>query len=116
MRQLAKQTTFCLQMLTAEAGDWVCTTHREATNESDLKALVQSLCIQFSIWDDRVGGLRTGGISALEEGFKALGWTDPQPRPGERCERPGCMKRFCGYDRGDRLCFEHLQAAKEEER
>jgi hypothetical protein len=86
------------------------------TNElvSELLDLIEGFCVTFGIWDEQVGGLRTGGLSTLEAGFQVLGWTDPQPRPGERCERPGCMKRFSGYNRGDRLCFEHLEAAKEE--
>jgi hypothetical protein len=112
MRQLAKQTTFCLQMLTAEAGDWICTTHREATKESDLKALVQSLCIQFSIWDDRVGGFRTAGLSVLEEAFELLGWADPQPFPELCCDAPGCGKQWRVRQDDRRLCFHHAERWK----
>ena len=38
----------------------------------------------------------TGGLSALEEAFDALGWDDPRylPEEGNTCEIEGCVEPF----------------------
>jgi hypothetical protein len=48
---------------------------------------------QFAYWDNTVGGYWTGGLSALEDAFDALGWEEPYPAPEERCDEPNCKKR-----------------------
>ena len=58
----------------------------------------------------------TGGLSALEEAFEALGWEDPHylPEEGYTCEIEGCMEPdTCGthWSEGDdlylRICSKH---------
>ncbi len=59
--------------------------------------------------------IHTGGLSALEETFEALGWDDPHylPEQGYTCEVVGCMNEdSAGTHWGDskvylRLCHKH---------
>lgn len=61
----------------------------------------------------------TGGLSALEGAFIALGWDDPHylPEQGYTCEVKGCMEEdTCGMHWGDsplylRLCSKHHMQA-----
>ena len=61
----------------------------------DLRETLGSMVNQFAYWSDSVGGFTTGGLSALEGAFEALGWEDPHPQPDMRCDEPGCMKQQC---------------------
>jgi hypothetical protein len=58
-----------------------------------LRETIEALVSQFGYWSDSAGGLHTGGLSALEDAFDALGWEDPHPQPDMRCDEPGCMKQ-----------------------
>ncbi len=60
----------------------------------------------------------TGGLSALEEAFEALGWDDPHdlPEEGCTCDVVGCLEPdTCGmhWAKGDdmylRLCSKHAE-------
>ena len=58
---------------------------------------LESMVRQFAHWSDTAGGYWTGGLSALEEAFDVLGWSDPMPAPEARCDEPGCMRQIsCG--------------------
>ena len=73
---------------------------------------------QFAYWSDTAGGYTTGGLSALEDAFSVLGWTDPMPDMEVRCQRPGCMRQAtCGTPTPEgykRLCGEHYAEAEKE--
>jgi hypothetical protein len=67
--------------------------------------------------------ITTGGLSALESAFEALGWDDPHfiPEEGNTCEIIGCMNEITsGQNWGDMylsLCHEHgFMAFKKKER
>lgn len=65
----------------------------EPVGEPTREAL-EGMVHQFAYWHDTVGGLSTGGLSALEEAFEVLGWEDPHPVEASRCVWPsGCTKR-----------------------
>ena len=57
--------------------------------------------------------ISTGGLSALEEAFSALGWSDPYilPEEGNTCEIKGCMYHSTAgmpwEDMYLRLCHKH---------
>ncbi len=58
--------------------------------------------------------IHTGGLSALETAFEALGWDDPRYLPdaeGYCCEIQGCVETdTCGTPWGDyyvRICSQH---------
>ncbi len=57
--------------------------------------------------------LHTGGLSALEEAFDALGWPDPKSCPERECEAPDCHKEATtGTPTSDgykRLCGDHFR-------
>lgn len=77
-----------------------------------LTAALEDMCCQFAYWSEKDGGgLWTGGLSALEGAFGVLGWDEPHPVPGMRCDEPGCKKqRVCGWPspKGYRnTCGEH---------
>ena len=63
--------------------------------ERDVREVLEHMVHQFAYWSESVGGLGTGGLSALEDAFEVLGWDDPHPVPGARCQRPyaDCMGR-----------------------
>lgn len=56
----------------------------------------------------------TGGLSALEAGFAALGWDDPRPAPECECQHPDCHEwATCGTPTKDGykfLCYHHYEA------
>ncbi len=78
---------------------------------------IEGLVVQYAPWDHGVGGFQTGGLSALQDAFDALGWDDPHPYPAGRCEEPGCMRqRSCGMPAPDGyrwLCGEHYRLVEE---
>ena len=61
--------------------------------------------------------IHTGGLSALERAFEALGWEDPHfiPEEGNTCEVKRCLEHdTCGTHWGDlylRLCGKHIRDA-----
>ncbi|HEY6568592.1 MAG TPA: hypothetical protein VI341_13835 [Actinomycetota bacterium] len=59
---------------------------------AETREALESMALQFGYWSDGVGGIGTGGLSALEEAFDVLGWDDPHPLPERRCDEPGCMQ------------------------
>ena len=76
-----------------------------------LRAALESMVNQFAYDNDR-GEYHTGGLSALEEAFDALGWDDPHPMPAELlCDESGCNRRStCGWKSTTgyrRTCGEH---------
>ena len=78
---------------------------------AELRDALEGMVRQFAYWSDKAGGYCTGGLSALEDAFDALGWDDPYPAPSARCDEPGCMKQAtCGSPSptGYRwTCFDH---------
>jgi hypothetical protein len=71
---------------------------RLATLESDnarLREALEDVVCQFAYWGN--GGLITGGLSALEDAFSTLGWSEPHLCPDQTCDEPGCKERSsCG--------------------
>ncbi len=80
--------------------------------------------LEDMVWQFGYRGVRdnkpiiyTGGLSALEGAFGALGWDDPRylPEEGFTCEVVGCMEDdTAGTHWGDsklylRLCSEHYR-------
>lgn len=61
-------------------------------NLADLREALEDMCYQFGYWNEGVGGIGTGGLSALEYAFELLGWDDPHPVPEMCCDEPGCTK------------------------
>lgn len=55
---------------------------------------LEDLVCQFGYWNDGVGGITTGGLSALEGAFEILGWDDPHLLPEMCCDEPGCKKQI----------------------
>ena len=81
-----------------------------------LESALEDMCYQFA-YNNNKGEIHTGGLSALENAFAVLGWTDPQPLPKEMlCDEPKCKKRAtCGIPTASgykRLCGEHYQKAE----
>lgn len=65
--------------------------------------------------------ISTGGLSALESAFSALGWDDPYilKEEGNTCEIAGCMNEIAsGTTWGDMylsLCSEHSRMKRDKE-
>ena len=80
-------------------------------SREELKDALESMCYQFGYWNDAKGGLTTGGLSALEDAFDALGWDDPHLVPEMCCDEPGCKRQAnCGTPTATgyrRTCGEH---------
>lgn len=80
---------------------------------SDEREAIEDLIMQFGYRTKKGGRLAvtTGGLSALEEGFRILGWDDPHPITDLECERDGCHdEATCGTPTPDgykRLCYHH---------
>ncbi len=72
---------------------------------------LEGMVHQFAHWHGGVGGYTTGGLSALEDAFEALGWEDPHPYPKGRCDEPDCMEQAtCGWPTSGgyrRTCGKH---------
>lgn len=80
------------------------------TREEEAREVIEGLLHQFA-YDGEGPSLHTGGLSALEDAFDFLGWTDPYPIPGSKCDEPGCSKRIsCGWPSGTgyrQTCGDH---------
>jgi hypothetical protein len=82
---------------------------------ADFRGIVKDLVWQFADRgnDHRGKWLSTGGLSALDGAFKALGWDDPYYVEGGGCEHPGCQAwATCGAPTASgykRLCREHFR-------
>ena len=72
---------------------------------------------QFGYWTEADGGgIWTGGLSALEDAFDALGWDDPHLMPERACDEPGCPReahigtpKVSGQPQGyRRTCRQHV--------
>ena len=64
-----------------------------------LKEALEYMVYQFAyrIQDKGRLALSTGGLSALEGAFAALGWPDPKPYTAGECDEPGCSAAVtCG--------------------
>lgn len=93
--------------------------HREALRalkEKDEAAeVVKDLLHQFAYSGEKDGRamLWTGGLSALEWGFKFVGWDNPHFTPELECEQTDCHAMAeCGANTPDgykRLCGKHYQ-------
>ena len=78
---------------------------------------LESMVFQFGHRGTKNGKptLYTGGLSALEEAFEVLGWTDPHylPEEGYTCEIEGCIEpNSCGVTWGGyylQLCSKHYR-------
>lgn len=87
---------------------------------SNWREVVEDLCFQFGCCGHDANGkwLHTGGLSALEAGFEALGWEDPHYVMEGGCEHPGCKAwDTCGTPTPDgykRLCGDHYRALRTE--
>ena len=81
-----------------------------------LESALEGMVYQFAYSGDNPATLRTGGLSALEEAFGVLGWTDPKPVPDLECDSEGCHKTAtCGVPTKDgykRLCLLHYDIAR----
>jgi len=82
-----------------------------------LRETIADLLYQFAYDTTYRNGpaLTTGGLSALEDAFAVLGWSDPHRIPEEKCQTARCPKRAtCGTPTPDgykRLCGDHYRAA-----
>jgi hypothetical protein len=83
--------------------------------EHHWRAVVEDLVHQFAYTGSNQHGpmLHTGGLSALELAFDALGWNDPHQVPERACNAPGCLEHATsgipttsGYMN---LCYQHAR-------
>lgn len=80
-----------------------------------LRNALEDMAWQFAYPGSKDGRLilSSGGLSALEGAFEALGWPDPKPCPERECEAAGCYKEATtGTSTDDgykRLCFDHFR-------
>ena len=85
------------------------------------RELVEDLVFQFGHHSHNGRGkyLTTGGLSALEGAFDALGWDDPHYVKDGGCEHSGCKAwDTCGTPTPDgykRLCGEHYRALRDDQ-
>lgn len=75
--------------------------------------IIANLCRQFAFRRDDPAGISTGGMSALEDAFAYLGWTNPHPLPEDECQVDGCHAfADCGTPTEDggykRVCGKHF--------
>jgi hypothetical protein len=86
-------------------------------SEEKLREALEDMAFQFSYRSTHNNrpNLITGGLSALESAFNALGWDDPHPLPeeGNTCEIKGCMNEpTSGQHWGKmylNLCYKHSE-------
>lgn len=87
--------------------------------ESRIKEALEDMVYQFAYDSvkDGVPVLHSGGLSALEYAFEALGWSDPYPIPEQKCQIEGCSYRAtCGIPTNNgykRVCGEHYEEVKD---
>lgn len=85
----------------------------------DANDIIEDLLYQFAYRTKSNGrlALTTGGLSALEGGFSALGWDDPHLLPENECEQEGCHdEATCGKPTPagyKRLCYTHYSQLKQ---
>ncbi len=89
------------------------------SDESDLREALEDMVWQFGFKGSKGRSpiLYTGGLSALEGAFEALGWNDPHRVSIEAlCEVKGCSEwATCGTVWGDLyllLCGDHYSQAE----
>lgn len=78
----------------------VCADREEDAQDCDrLRDALEGMTDQFAHWTPGPNpGLTTGGLSALEHAFDALGWAEPHDAPERRCDEPGCAEEAtCGW-------------------
>jgi len=80
----------------------------------DAIEVIEGMVNQFAyrVTNKKTGpAFTTGGLSDLEMAFGFLGWDDPQPAPGIKCQFEGCMEvHTCGTPTPDGykwLCGKH---------
>ncbi|MBI3936719.1 MAG: hypothetical protein HY323_07055 [Betaproteobacteria bacterium] len=64
-----------------------------------MRDVLKAMVYQFAYRRSTNGrlSLYTGGLSALEDAFEALGWPDPKPYPEGECDEPNCHREVtCG--------------------
>ena len=78
------------------------------------RAALANMACQFACWAR--GGLVTSGLSALEEAFEVLGWSEPHKVPEMVCDEPGCDEEAtcgiptpAGYRRVCGRCYRALK-------
>ena len=81
--------------------------------EKVLEEALESMLYQFA-YPCKGPAFTTGGLSALEEAFDVLGWQDPHPCPGCKCEIEDCIEHAtCGSKVKDgeykRMCGNHYR-------
>jgi len=78
---------------------------------TDERDALESMVNQFAYYSE--GNLHTGGLSALEDAFEVLGWSDPYPAPWRVCDVEGCKKEYtCGWPSPNgyrKTCFDHWE-------
>jgi len=86
-------------------------------NAERLKLALEDMCYQYAYWNGSVGGLTTGGLSALEDAFDFLGWDDPHIAPDAWCDESGCKERYtCGTPTPNgyrKTCGKHIPRVEE---
>lgn len=91
----------------------------EEFSREDLIGVIEDLVNQYAYEGTYRGrpALTTGGLSALESAFDALGWTDPYPAPWRKCQVPRCRKWIEGgapTPKGYKhMCGDHLRENEE---
>jgi hypothetical protein len=90
----------------------------EDGRQMELREALEGMVYQFGYWGVRdeggseVGGFFTGGLSALEEAFRLLGYGDFMPAPEVECCMPDCHgQATCGAPHPDgyrRTCGKHF--------
>jgi hypothetical protein len=86
----------------------------------DVRDALEDMAWQFAyrtVTEDGRRALWSGGLSALERAFAALGWDDPYfPAESDGCQHPGCERWATGgtptADGYKRLCGEHYAALR----
>lgn len=83
--------------------------------QSMREALEHMVC-QFGYWSGGANpGLTSGGLSALEDAFEALGWDEPHYVKEMECDEPGCTEQnSAGWPspRGYRhTCHDHYRTS-----
>ena len=85
---------------------------KSRANEKQLREALIDMVYQFAHWSDHVGGFCSGGLSALEDAFEALGCDDPYLVPELWCGVGGCKRQIAagtntpeGYKR---TCVKHI--------
>jgi len=66
-----------------------------ATLRNELEDMVNQFAYEGKVVDG-ITTISTGGLSALEGAFAALGYDDPQPMPHKQCQVDGCTKHANG--------------------